>query len=181
MVINSVTRSNARASCSAPLGSIGTIRPGEAPSLGRTDTPGVSHRNIAHWDDVEEHDHAEGSIHSAWRYLGDAAGTVGVGVNRIRVHRGCRSTPLHSHGDDEEIFFVLGGSGLSWQRTERGEDVVCEVGPGTCLVHLATGLAHTLVAGTDGLDVRQSKASSSSKSVSRAMGVPAFQPYALTW
>jgi hypothetical protein len=40
-----------------------------------------------------------------------------------------------------------------WQRGERGEDVVCEVGPGTCLVQLATGPAHTLVAGQDGLDV----------------------------
>ena len=113
----------------------------------------MSHPNIAHWDDVEEHDHEEGSIHSAWRYLGDTAGTVGVGVNRIRIHPGCRSTPLHSHGDHEEIFFVLGGTGVSWQRTERGEDVVYEVGPGTCLVHLATGPAHTLVAGPDGLDV----------------------------
>ena len=92
----------------------------------------MSHPNIAHWDDVEEHDHEAGSIHSAWRYLGDAAGTIGVGVNRIRIHPGCRSTPLHSHGDHEEIFFVLGGSGLSWQRTEQGEDVVCEVGAGTC-------------------------------------------------
>ena len=113
----------------------------------------MSHPNIAHWDDVEEHDHKEGSIHSAWRYLGEAAGTVGVGVNRIRIHPGCRSTPLHSHGDHEEIFFVLGGSGLSWQRTEQGEDVVCEVGSGACLVHLATGPAHTLVAGPEGLDV----------------------------
>jgi len=48
---------------------------------------------------------------------------------------------------------VLGGLGLSWQRTEQGEDVVCEVGPATCLVHLATGAAHTLVAGPEGLDV----------------------------
>jgi hypothetical protein len=39
----------------------------------RTDTLGVSHPNISHWDDVEEHDHEEGSIHSAWRYLGEAA------------------------------------------------------------------------------------------------------------
>jgi uncharacterized cupin superfamily protein len=113
----------------------------------------VSHPNIAHWDDVEEHDHEEGSIHSAWRYLGEAVGTVAVGVNRIRIHPGYRSTPLHSHGDHEEIFFVLGGSGLSWQRSEGGENVVCEVGPGTCLVHPATGPAHTLVAGPHGLDV----------------------------
>jgi mannose-6-phosphate isomerase-like protein (cupin superfamily) len=40
----------------------------------------VSHPNIAYWDDVEEHDREEGSIHSAWRYLGEAVGTVGVGV-----------------------------------------------------------------------------------------------------
>ncbi len=113
----------------------------------------MDHPNIAHWDDVEEFDHQEGSIHSAWRYLGEAAGTVGVGVNRIRIHSGCRSTPLHSHGDHEEIFFVLGGAGLAWQRTETGEDVVCEIGPGACIVHLATGPAHTLVAGADGLDV----------------------------
>ena len=113
----------------------------------------MDHQNIAHWDDVEEFDHQEGSIHSAWRYLGEAAGTVGVGVNRIRIHPGRRSTPLHSHGDHEEIFFVLGGGGLAWQRTEAGEDIVCEIGPGACVVHLATGPAHTLVAGADGLDV----------------------------
>jgi uncharacterized cupin superfamily protein len=112
----------------------------------------VTHQNIAHWDDAPEYDHQEGSIHSAWRYLGEAAGTVGVGVNRIRIHPGCRSTPLHSHGDHEEIFYVLGGSGLSWQR-DGSDDVVCEVRPGTCIVHLATGPAHTLVAGPDGLDV----------------------------
>ena len=112
----------------------------------------MSHANIAHWDEVEEHDHQAGSIHSRWRYLGEAAGTVGVGVNRIRIDPGCRSTPLHSHGDHEEIFYVLGGSGLSWQR-DGDEDVVCEVGAGTCIVHLATGPAHTLVAGPDGLDV----------------------------
>ena len=31
----------------------------------------MSHSNIVHWDDVEEHDHEEGGIHSAWRYLGE--------------------------------------------------------------------------------------------------------------
>jgi uncharacterized cupin superfamily protein len=113
----------------------------------------MSHPNIVHWDDVEEHDFQEGSIHSRWRYLGEAAGTVGVGVNRVRVDPGCRSTPLHAHGHHEEVFFVLGGSGRSWQRTDAGEDVVCEVGAGTCIVHLAAGAAHTLVAGPDGLDV----------------------------
>jgi uncharacterized cupin superfamily protein len=113
----------------------------------------MSHPNIVHWNDVEEHDFQEGSIHSRWRYLGEAAATVGVGVNRVRVDPGCQSTPLHAHGHHEEVFFVLGGSGRSWQRTDAGEDVVCEVGAGTCIVHLAAGAAHTLVAGPDGLDV----------------------------
>src|SRR5947208_13531037 len=111
----------------------------------------MSHPNIAHWDEVEEHDHQEGSIHSRWRYLGEAAGTVGVGVNRIRIDPGCRSTPLHAHGDHEEIFYVLGGAGVSWQRPDGREDIACEVGAGTCIVHLAAGPAHTPVAGPPGL------------------------------
>ena len=81
----------------------------------------MSHPNIAHWDDVEEHDHEEGSIHSAWGYLGDAAGTVGVGVNRIRIHPGCRSTPLHSHGDHGRSFVSAVGHRAAHR---AGEDVV---------------------------------------------------------
>jgi uncharacterized cupin superfamily protein len=72
-------------------------------------------------------------------------------MNRIRVDPGKRSTPLHVESD-EEIFFVLGGSGLSWQR-ERDEDRTYEVRAGDCLVHLSEREAHTLVAGDDGLDV----------------------------
>jgi uncharacterized cupin superfamily protein len=62
------------------------------------------------------------------------------------------STPLHLEGHDEEIFWVLGGSGVSVQW--EGEDTTAyEVRPGDCLVHLALENAHTLQAGPDGLDV----------------------------
>ena len=62
------------------------------------------------------------------------------------------STPLHLEGADEEIFYVLGGSGTSVQR-ERGEMAGHGVGAGDCLVHRALENAHTLEAGDDGLDV----------------------------
>jgi uncharacterized cupin superfamily protein len=62
------------------------------------------------------------------------------------------STPLHLEGFDEEIFWVLGGSGVSVQW--EGEDTLAyEVGEGDCLVHLALENAHTLRAGPEGLDV----------------------------
>jgi uncharacterized cupin superfamily protein len=73
---------------------------------------------------------------------------VSVGVNRVQILPGKRSTPVHSEGEEEEIFWVLGGSGLSWQEGET-----YEVGLGDCLVHLAGQDTHTLVAGEEGLDV----------------------------
>ena len=56
--------------------------------------------------------------------------------------------PVHVHGDEEEIFYVLGGSGLSWQR-----DRACEVGPGDAVVHVADRHTHTFLAGEQGLEL----------------------------
>ncbi len=81
-----------------------------------------------------------------WQRLGDAAGSVGVGVNRVRIDPEGLSTPPHSHGASEEIFFVLEGSGLSWQ-----DEQVYEVRAGDCIVHPANREEHTLRAGDDGL------------------------------
>ena len=39
--------------------------------------------------------------------------------------------PVHVHGDEEEIFFVLAGAGLSWQ---DGRDLSASA-PGDCIVH----------------------------------------------
>jgi uncharacterized cupin superfamily protein len=103
---------------------------------------------IAHWDDVEARRRAKGEMDGEWQRLGDTAGTLGVGVNRVRIAPGKLSTPPHSHGASEELVFVLAGSGLSWQ-----DEQVYDVRPGDCIVHLADHEEHTLRAGDDGLDV----------------------------
>ena len=103
---------------------------------------------IAHWDELEARRPQQPGVGGAWTQLGTAAGSKTVGLNRIQLGRGEVSTPAHVHGADEEIFFVLSGSGLSWQ-----DDQTHEVRPGDCLVHVPLGKAHTLRAGDDGLEV----------------------------
>ena len=103
---------------------------------------------ISHWDDVDGVRREKGPMAGTWQPLGGAAGSKTIGVNRIRIDPGRLSTPPHSHNRAEEIFFVLGGSGISWQDGE-----VFEVGEGDVLVHLPEKHAHTLRAGPKGLDV----------------------------
>jgi uncharacterized cupin superfamily protein len=103
---------------------------------------------IAHWDEVDEHRRHAGHIQGVWQDLGRAAGSVTVGVKRIRVPPGGWSTPAHIHGRDEEIFYVLAGSGLSWQGAKT-----YEVGPGDAIVHLANGEPHTVYGGDQGIDL----------------------------
>jgi uncharacterized cupin superfamily protein len=103
---------------------------------------------ISHWDEVDGLRREKGPMAGTWQPLGNAAGARGIGVNRIRIDPGRLSTPPHSHNRAEEIFFVLGGSGLSWQ-----DGRVCEVRAGDTIVHLADHEEHTLRAGPDGLDV----------------------------
>jgi uncharacterized cupin superfamily protein len=67
---------------------------------------------IAHWDEVESERLEEGHLCGTWSDLGEAAGTRNVGVTRIQVEPGRWSTPAHIEMDEEEIYFVLGGSGL---------------------------------------------------------------------
>jgi uncharacterized cupin superfamily protein len=100
------------------------------------------------WDDVPVRQIEVGPIAGAWRFIGAAVGSSALGFRRAQITPGCRSTPAHTHSGEEEVFFVLAGSGLSWQdgRTH-------EVGAGDCLVHTVEGPAHTLIAGPDGLDV----------------------------
>jgi uncharacterized cupin superfamily protein len=102
---------------------------------------------IVHWDDVERRHRAKGEMDATWQRLARAAGSQGVGVNRVRVEPGMLPTPPHSHGASEEIYYVLGGSGLAWQDEE-----VFEVRAGTCVVQCANEREHTFRAGPDGLD-----------------------------
>jgi uncharacterized cupin superfamily protein len=108
----------------------------------------VSHPNLAHWDDVPSNRRAVGDIAGAWSDLGRATGTVGVGLQRIGIEPGHRSTAVHVHRAEEEIFYVLGGSGLLWQNGET-----CAVAAGDCIVHRRGRERHVLRAGEDGLDV----------------------------
>jgi len=102
---------------------------------------------IVHWDDVGTRRSPKPAAGGDWSFLGEAAGSVTVGVNRVLLAPEEVSTPAHVHGADEEIFFVLGGSGLSWQ-----DGATHEVGPGDCIVHPPRGKAHTLRGGPEGLD-----------------------------
>jgi uncharacterized cupin superfamily protein len=102
---------------------------------------------VAHWDEVEWQHRAKGEMDARWQQLGAVAGTVGVGVNRVRVEPGKLPTPPHSHGASEESYFVLSGSGLAWQDGE-----VHEVRPLDCVIHRADEREHTFVAGPDGLE-----------------------------
>jgi uncharacterized cupin superfamily protein len=103
---------------------------------------------IAHWDEVEGVRRDVGPMGLVRIDLGDAAGTRNIGVARLEVDAGKRTSPVHVELDEEEIFYVLGGSGLSWQ-----DGKTYEVGPGDCIVHRVAEETHTLIAGAEGLDV----------------------------
>jgi uncharacterized cupin superfamily protein len=107
---------------------------------------------VAHWDDVEGRRREAGHIDGTWYDLGSAAGSSRVGLQRIRIAPGKWSTPAHIEGGEEEIFYVLGGSGVSWQMS-AGQPAAYAVAEGDCLVHLVGEAAHTLRAGREGLDV----------------------------
>jgi uncharacterized cupin superfamily protein len=99
-------------------------------------------------EDAPRRDVDAGPMAGTWWDIGLAGGSVTTGLRRIQVMPGRRATPAHAHDAEEEIFYVLGGSGLSWQDGET-----CRVGEGDCIVHPAGGPVHTLIAGPEGVDV----------------------------
>jgi uncharacterized cupin superfamily protein len=103
---------------------------------------------IANLNDSPSGEFAVGHIKGLWRDLGREAGTRSVGLRRIEVAGEHFSTPVHDHGADEEIFFVLGGEGLLLQ-----DGQAYELRAQDCIVHKPRRGAHTLRAGARGLDV----------------------------
>jgi len=99
-------------------------------------------------EDVDERAVTEGDIAFARRRLGTAAGSRRIGCSLYVVPAGARQMPVHVHGDEEEIFFVLGGGGLAWQRAEA-----CEVTAGDTVVHRPNGKPHTFLSGEGGLEL----------------------------
>jgi uncharacterized cupin superfamily protein len=99
---------------------------------------------IGHWDDVPWTSHERGELRFERQRLSSPRGGRGVTLSRYRIAPAARSMPLHVHVDEEELFFVLSGSGLSWQG-----DAVYDVRAGDLVVHLADGEPHTLFAADD--------------------------------
>jgi uncharacterized cupin superfamily protein len=106
-----------------------------------------------HVDDVPSHRWDAGEIGATRRRLGRHAGARRLGVAIIAIDPGKRPTPPHSHADEDEIFLVLAGSGLSYQSAGPGDARTYAIGVDDMLWHPANGDAHTLVAGPDGLTV----------------------------
>ena len=111
---------------------------------------------ITNWHEIEGSHRERGHIAATWQDL-TGANSVTAGVQRISVDPGKWATPLHLEGSEEEIFYVLSGSGVSLQWDGEKEEAFA-IGAGDCLAHLACEYAHTSVPGTT--------ASSCSRSVS---------------
>jgi uncharacterized cupin superfamily protein len=105
-------------------------------------------KHLAHWDEVEAVRREEGHLAGSWRDLGSAADTWMTGLQRIQIEPGKWATPAHAELVEEEIFYVLGGSGLAWL-----DGQAYEVAAGDCMVYNAAEEAHTHKAGPEGLDV----------------------------
>jgi uncharacterized cupin superfamily protein len=103
---------------------------------------------IAHWDDVEKVRRERGQMAGTWSPIGAAAGSCKTGATRIELAPGEQPTPPHVHGEAEEIFYVLDGSGLTLL-----DDDAHEIRAGDCIVYKNSEEAHTIRAGDDGLDV----------------------------
>lgn len=91
---------------------------------------------IVHWDEVEGFD-IPASVHplgGRWQRLGDAAGTVDVGCQRVRVPEGLLLTPPHVHTGEEKIFHILSGNATLWQ-----DGRTCTVSESDTIVHAARG------------------------------------------
>ncbi|MEA2169031.1 MAG: hypothetical protein QOF76_2331, partial [Solirubrobacteraceae bacterium] len=94
-----------------------------------------------------------GEIEAYRRRLGAAANALRLGIAIIRIPPGKRPNPPHSHADEEEQFFVLEGSGLSYQTSGAKDVRTYTIRAGDFIRHPAGGDAHTLIAGPEGLTV----------------------------
>ncbi len=78
---------------------------------------------ISHWDEARTWRGERGHIAGTWWSL-TGRNSRTVGLKRIQIDPGMWSTPLHLEGAEEEIFYVLGGSGVSVQWEGEGDPSV---------------------------------------------------------
>jgi uncharacterized cupin superfamily protein len=103
---------------------------------------------VIHWDEVEPRVIERTQLRGTrWR-LGAAAGAADAGLSRYRIAPGERAMPVHVHADEEELFYVLDGEGVSWQ-----DGRTYAVRAGDCILHRADAEAHTILGTGEGLDV----------------------------
>jgi uncharacterized cupin superfamily protein len=95
----------------------------------------------------------QGELAVTRRRLAAAAGARRLGIALIEIDPGRRSTPPHSHADEDEAFLVLAGGGLSYLSSGPGDARTYRVGVDDLLFHPSNGDAHTLIAGDDGMTV----------------------------
>jgi uncharacterized cupin superfamily protein len=104
-------------------------------------------RNLVALSDVES------ILGGRARRVGHAAGAVASGLNHVVLAPRGQGAPAHCHSEEEEIFVVLGGSGVLelWGRgEEHPEEHV--LGAGDVISRPpGTGVAHTLRPGSDGI------------------------------
>ncbi len=84
--------------------------------------PGMTDGLPVHVDDVPAQRWEYSELGATRRRRGVASGAKRLGIALIDIDPGKRSTPPHSHADEDEAFLVLVGSGLSYQ-TAGSEDV----------------------------------------------------------
>lgn len=108
----------------------------------------TTHPHLVHLDDLEPLRREAGDITVGYRRLAEAAGARMIGATWYDIPPSARMMPVHVHSDEEEIFYVLAGSGLAWQAGRT-----YAVRAGDCLVHPLQGDAHTMIAGPEGMTV----------------------------
>jgi uncharacterized cupin superfamily protein len=115
--------------------------------------PGMPDDLPIHIDDVPAEHWDIGELAATRRRLGRAVDARRLGIAIMEIAPGRRSTPPHSHADEDEAFLVLAGSGLSWQSSSSKDVRTYELGLDDVVLHPANGDAHTLIAGDEGLTV----------------------------
>src|SRR3954454_24705258 len=104
-----------------------------------------------HVDDVPEQGWEVGELSARRKRLGAAAHAARLGVAIIELPPGARSTPPHAHTDEDEVFLVLAGSGLSYQSSGSRDARTYAIGVDDVHLHPAARDARTLIAGEEGL------------------------------
>lgn len=104
-------------------------------------------------DGVPSHRWEYGEVGASRRRLGVACGAKRLGIAVIEIDPGKRSTPPHTHADEDEAFLVIAGAGLSYQTSGPADVRTYAIGVDDLLWHPANGDAHTLIAGDAGLTV----------------------------